>query len=305
VARWLGRRLAGDVRAIAVVARCVAQGDLAARVGGTVRGSEETSALALDLDHMIAQLSALFSSQRTFISHAAHELRSPLTAMRGEIQLALRRPRENEDYQRTLVEVLADVEALVQLAEDLLTLARIQAGVAPATGVAAVDVVTDAVRMARGLADARSVEVRTWTGDAKEASVVVAGARGDVARALRNLVENAIAHSPEGGSVDVALEAQTDRMAFVVTDRGSGVDAEDAPNLFEPFFRGGKTVGGEPRGAGLGLAIAREIARAWGGDVLHDPRHTLGARFDLVLPRTGAHDEAARSRRTDLTAAGR
>jgi signal transduction histidine kinase len=94
-------------------------------------------------------------------------------------------------------------------------------------------------------------------------------------------------------------------MAFVVTDRGSGVRAEDAPNLFEPFFRGWKTAGGEPGGAGLGLAIAREIARAWGGDVLHDPRHTPGARFYLLLPRRGAQDEAARSRGTDLTAAGR
>jgi two-component system OmpR family sensor kinase len=293
------------VRAIAAVARDVAQGDLAARVGDTVRGSEETSALASDLDHMIAQLSALFSSQRTFISHAAHELRSPLTAMRGEVQLALRRPRENEDYQRTLVEVLADVEALVQLAEDLLTLARIQAGVSPAAGVAAVDVVTDAVRMARGLAEARNVEIRTRPGNAADASVFVAGARGDVARALRNLIENAIAHSPEGGSIDVALEAQADRMAFVVTDRGSGVRAEDAPNLFEPFFRGGKTAGGEPGGAGLGLAIAREIARAWGGDVLHDPRHTPGARFSLELPRANGQSEPTAARGTELTAAGR
>jgi two-component system OmpR family sensor kinase len=288
VARWLGRRLTADVSTIAVAARAVARGELDARVGPSVRGSTETHGLASDLDHMIEQLSGLVSAQRTFISHAAHELRSPLTAIRGEIQLALRRPRENEAYQRTLVELLADVEGLAHLAEDLLTLARIQAGMTPGPGISASDVVSDAAHMARGLADARGVEVRLPLPDDPIGRIVVIGGGGDAARALRNLIDNAIAHSPEGSVVAVSLQEKDGRVAFSVCDHGEGVDPQDAPNLFEPFYRGVRESGGEPGGAGIGLAIARNIARACGGDLVHDARFSPGARFVLTLPVAGA-----------------
>jgi len=287
VANWLGRRLTADVSTIASAARAVARGELDARVGPNVRGSTETHALGSDLDHMIAQLAGLVSAQRTFISHAAHELRSPLTAIRGEIQLALRRPRENEEYQRTLVELLADVEGLAHLAEDLLTLARIPAGLAPGPGVAASEVVSDAAHMARGLADARGVEVQILAPDDPVGRTLVNGGGGDAARALRNLIDNAIAHSPEGAVVEVSLQEKDGRVEFTVSDHGEGIDPQDAPNIFEPFYRGVRDSGGEPGGAGIGLAIARNIARACGGDLVHDARFSPGARFVLEFPVAG------------------
>jgi two-component system heavy metal sensor histidine kinase CusS len=293
VARWLGRRLTADVRTIARAARAVAGGDLDARVGPDVRGSTETHALASNLDHMIEQLAGLVSAQRTFISHAAHELRSPLTAIRGEIQLALRRPRENEEYQRTLVEMLADVEGLAHLAEDLLTLARIQAGVAPGAAVAASEVVSDAAHMARGLADARGVDVELPAPDDPAGHTLVVGGGGDAARALRNLIDNAITHSAEGAVVIVSLQEASGRVAFSVSDQGVGVDPQDAPSLFEPFYRGLRDSGGEPGGAGLGLAIARNIARACGGDLCHDAKFSPGARFVLELPVAGGPGASA------------
>jgi len=290
VARWLGLRLTADVSTIASAARAVASGDLDARVGPGVRGSTETRALASDLDHMIEQLAGLVSAQRTFISHAAHELRSPLTAIRGEIQLALRRPRENEEYQRTLVEVLADVEGLAHLAEDLLTLARIQAGMTPSPAVAASDVVSDAARMARGLADARGVEVQLPALHDPAGRTLVIGGGGDASRALRNLIDNAITHSPEGAQIEVSLREKDGRVAFAVCDHGAGVDPQDAPSLFAPFYRGVRDSGGEPGGAGLGLAIARNIARACGGNLMHDAGFSPGARFVLELPVAGTPD---------------
>lgn len=297
VARWLGGRLAGDVDAIATVARSVTEGNLGARVGGGARRSAETKALAADLDRMIERLSALVASQRTFISHAAHELRSPLATLRGELQLALRRPREAAEYRHTIEGVLDDVEALTRLAEDLLTLARLEANAPTDQTVPIGEAVHDALRMARGLADARGVALLDASDPGGAASWPrVAGSRGEIARVLRNLVDNAVAHSPEGGTVTVAIALGEGSARVAVSDEGPGVSATDEPHIFAAFFRGAKDQGSEEVGAGLGLSIARGIARRHGGDVFLD-RATAGACFVLELPLGSAPPASASPRR--------
>jgi len=283
VARWVGERLAGDVHAIARVARKVAEGDLRARVGAVAIGSDDTRALAHDLDHMISQLGALVESQRTFISHAAHELRSPLATLRGELQLALRRPRDADGYQRALGEMLADVESLVRLAEDLLLLARLQAKAAPERESSPLDgVIHDALRMARGRAEERGTALQLH-GVAAAIGVQVWGARGELARLLRNLIDNAIAHSPPGTAVDLTLELG-DEVVLAVRGAGPGVRPEDRAHIFAPFYRGLQNPGSSG-GAGLGLSIARAIAEACGGKVELDEAATGGARFTVRLAR--------------------
>jgi len=288
LARWVGERLARDVHAIAGVARAVAEGNLDARVHGDARGSDETLALAADLDHMISQLSELVRSQRTFISHAAHELRSPLATLHGELQLALRRPREADAYRAALEEMRGDVETLVRLTEDLLLLARLQAGAAPLPSPTRVEsAVHEALRMARGLAEERGVQVRA-TGLADIGEVEVPSVRGgELARLLRNLIDNAISHSPRGGVVEVAVRVGS-RLELAVSDAGPGVAPEDRPHIFAPFYRGAHETPEHPAGAGLGLSIARAIAQGVGGDLALDESYTAGARFVVSLPRTGS-----------------
>ena len=288
LARWVGERLARDVHAIAGVARAVAEGNLDARVHGNARGSDETLALAADLDHMISQLSELVRSQRTFISHAAHELRSPLATLHGELQLALRRPREADAYRAALEEMRGDVETLVRLTEDLLLLARLQAGAAPLPSPTRVEsAVHEALRMARGLAEERGVQVRA-TGLADIGEVEVPSVRGgELARLLRNLIDNAISHSPRGGVVEVAVRVGS-RLELAVSDAGPGVAPEDRPHIFAPFYRGAHETPEHPAGAGLGLSIARAIAQGVGGDLALDESYTAGARFVVSLPRTGS-----------------
>ena len=284
VARWLGERLAGDVHAIARVARGVAEGDLQARVHDAAAGSDETRALASDLDHMISQLGALVESQRTFISHAAHELRSPLATLLGELQLALRRPRSDDEYRRSLEAMRADVEALVRLAEDLLLLARLQASSArPAERTPIDAVVAEGLRMARGRAEERNIQVRV-VGLELAAGAQIQAVRGELARVLRNLIDNAIAHSPVDGVVEVAIAVAGREVELIVTDAGPGVAPEDRPHIFAPFYRGLKDAPEGPVGAGLGLSIARTIARAAGGELTLDESHAGGARFIVRLP---------------------
>ncbi|MDI1432414.1 sensor histidine kinase [Polyangium sorediatum] len=283
--RWLGGRLAGDVHAIARVAREVERGNLEARVGGGAHGSAETRALAADLDHMIEHLGALVAAQRLFVSHAAHELRSPLSTLRGELQLALRRPRDAAGYQRTIEEALVDVEALSHLSEDLLTLARVQAPRSQGTDVMAVgDIVADALRLARGPAEARRVSLEQAPENTNDAPLLVHGDRGEIIRALRNLVDNAVAHGPAQSPVLTTITRRDASVEIAVIDRGPGVAKEDEPHIFEPFYRGTRDRGDDRPGAGLGLAIARGIARSLGGDVWLDVAHQSGARFVLSLP---------------------
>ncbi len=285
LARWLGTRLAADVDAIARVARDVTEGQLAARVGGSLRGSAETASLGRDLDHMITELDRLISIQRTFVSHAAHELRSPLATLRGELQLALRRPRKAEEYKQSIEEALAETEALIALAEDLLALARAQRSPTALDESSDLgDVLGDAVKMARGLAAAREIELVVEVG----AGVTVRGARSDLARLFRNLVDNAVMHSPAGERVELSVVEAPGRVKVSVVDRGAGVAREDADEVFSTFYRGARDRSSEAPGAGLGLPIAREIARAHGGEVTLDREWATGARFVVELERRSA-----------------
>ncbi|MFO0727976.1 MAG: HAMP domain-containing sensor histidine kinase [Myxococcota bacterium] len=285
VARLIGLRMARDVERIAATAQRVARGDLGARTDSRPFQSSETKTLAADLDHMVAQLSLLVDSQRTFISYAAHELRSPLAAIRGELQLALRRQRSVEEYEAALVEVLADVEALTQLAEGLLTLARVQ-GQGPSGSALLSEVLSDAARMSRGLAELKSVEILEPALSGAAASLRVPGSRTDLARLFRNLIDNAIAHSPKGAPVRIEVEPKDSGIEVAVRDHGAGVAAADQPHVFEPFYRGATEAGSEWSGVGLGLAIARGIARASGGELSLDTTSKEGARFVVVLPRS-------------------
>jgi two-component system heavy metal sensor histidine kinase CusS len=246
------------------------------------------------------------NAQRTFVSHAAHELRSPLATLRGELQLALRRERSAAEYRAAVEQALADVEELRQLAEDLLTLARVQKAGRPHNG-GTVDVrtiVVDAVHMARGHADSHHVAVLAPGTDDGVLSIPVRGVARDLARALRNLLDNAVSHSPEGGTVHLSVAVTTGGRAIdiAVEDEGPGVDEADLDRIFTPFWRGSNEESGAP-GAGLGLAIAREIARGHEGDIVVDkPASGRGARFVLRVPRAlgkslegseGARDQLA------------
>ncbi len=284
--RWLGGVLARDVGAIAQVARAVTHGDLDARVGVQATNSQETRALAGDLDEMVARLAELVRTQQSFVSHAAHELRSPLATLRGELQFALRRPREPEEYQRSLEMILEDVDALARLSEDLLSLARIQDkhGGGQSEVVRASDLVGDATKMARGLSAARGVSIVAELADERVSQTCVRGRRHELVRVLRNLIDNASQHGPSQGEVRISCALVNAGLEISVTDQGEGISESDRTKIFAPFFRGAKSQSGDQEGSGLGLSIARGIARAHGGEVEYDASHSPGARFVLKLP---------------------
>ncbi|WP_394836074.1 HAMP domain-containing histidine kinase [Pendulispora rubella] len=279
IAYWMSGRLTRDHRNIAAVARSVAGGDLTAR--SDVRSPDpEIVQLGSDMNNMVERLGELVSSQQRFIAHAAHELRSPLTALYGELQQALRKDREAVAYRQAIQQALEATRRLKLLANDLLTLARTRqdAGEGP-EAIALERMVEDARKLVADLATSRAVSL-----DIHLAKATVSHRHGDVTRLFRNLLENAIMHSPSGGVVRVECEHHGSMLHTWIVDQGPGIDEVDRERIFEPFFRAPHAVKTRD-GSGLGLGIAREIARAHGGDVQLDTTSSLpGARFLVVLP---------------------
>lgn len=275
---WLGGRMTLGLETLARSAGRVTAGGMALEVPPAAVRDEEVAALADALREMLARLEKLIATERRFASHAAHELRSPLTALRGEIELALRRERTAAEYAATLRDALEDTNRLVDLAEDLLVVARVQSGTTDDSDqetVAVGDLVSDAVAASTGRTDSKANILVDC------ADVSVRGSHVALVRMLRNLLDNAVVHGASADGVRVKARAEDGIIRIDVEDDGAGVSAGDRERVFEPFHRGEHAR--EVSGAGLGLGIAREIARRHGGDLELDSARSP-TRFVVRLP---------------------
>jgi len=277
LATWFMRRLTREYDAVAEAVRRVADGDLEARVATT----GDDTIFTRNVDEVLARLQTVVHAQRRFIANAAHELRSPLTALYGEVTLVLRKERSAAEHRAALEEVLDATGRLNTLADELLTLARLGAGTgAPRELIALEPLARDAAEECAIQGEPRGVKVRATLGEAK-----VQGRASELERVLRNLLDNALAHSPDGTTISLEVDVAGREARIAVTDEGPGVPTGDRERIFEPFFRGSHERAAERGGVGLGLAIVREIVRAHGGTIsLADRPGGSGARFEVRLP---------------------
>lgn len=280
---WLVRRNLREHQRIADILHRIATGDVKARVTGEV-SDRELRRVGSDIDEIAQRLAQLVGHQRRFIAHAAHELRSPLTALHGEIQQALRKERSGDEYRKSLGFLHKASGRLTHLADELLELARAEQ---PAKAIEPVSLelaLADVVESLQPLASEKNVTIRR---DPTNATVMAVA--GDVERIFRNLIDNAIRHSPAGSVVRLDVEAG-ETVRVCVRDQGDGVPPAERENIFEPFHRLPATRS-EAKGAGLGLAIARELAQKHGGDVVvSDEGNCFIAsfpRFKSALSATG------------------
>lgn len=238
---------------------------------------DEISRLATTMNAMLDRLAEAGENQRRFVADASHELRSPLTRIRTELEVDLNQP-DRADLAATHGVVLAEAVALQRLVDDLLYLARSDANAAPLRRhpTDLDDIVLAEVRRAR-----QDDEVRI---DA--AGVTAAHADVDprqITRVVRNLLDNAIRHA--ASAVTVELREIGGSVELRVSDDGPGVPAEQRENVFGRFARLDDARARDHGGTGLGLAISRDIALRHGGSLIIDPDHTGGASFVLTLPR--------------------
>jgi heavy metal sensor kinase len=248
-----------------------------------VRGTgDELDRLAGTLNGMLARLENTFTEMRRFSADAAHELRSPLTALKGTLEVTLRADRSGDEYRTALVSALEEVERLIRLAEDLLLLSRSTAGPeSPRARVELEPLVLEVADIGARLAKDRSVVVRVGP----VAPLAVLGDVGALRRAVLNLVENGVKYTPPGGRVELSVVADGAEAVLAVEDTGPGIDAADATRVFEAFVRLDAARARETGGSGLGLAIARSIVVAHRGTITVERALGGGARLTIRLPR--------------------
>ena len=221
--------------------------------------SDEVGRLALTLNRMLAALERAHAAEHRFLADASHELRSPVTALRGNIDYLLRHGPDNA----ALADLAADAERLTTLIDDLLALSREDAGAVP----------DDVVRL-DDLAEAAAAADPRVVVDAPE-PVAVRGDRLALDRALANLVENARRHGPKDGTITIAVGRGDGRARLAVRDEGAGLTAEQAEQAFDRFWRARR----DAPGSGLGLAIVRATAERHGGSAT-----VVGSEFAIELP---------------------
>ena len=277
----MARKSLRPVDEMSSAARRIDAEALARRIA--VRGTgDELDRLADTLNGMLARLENTFGEMRRFSADAAHELRSPLTALKGTLEVTLRADRSGVEYRAALVSALEEVERLIRLAEDLLLLSRSTAG--PESPRARVDLeplVLEVADIGTRLGKDRSVAVRVGP----IAPLAVLGDVGALRRVALNLVENGVKYTPPGGRVDLSVVADGADAVVVVEDTGPGIDAADATRIFEAFVRLDAARARETGGSGLGLAIARSIVVAHRGTIAVERAAGGGARFTIRLPR--------------------
>jgi signal transduction histidine kinase len=246
--------------------------------------TEEFTGLVAVLNDALQRLDRAFDAQRRMIADAGHDLRTPLTAMRGEIEIALRGERRPEDYRRVLGSVLEEVDHLTSISESLALLARLEAGELALDR--ANREVSSIVERATQKAQARDgTRTFTYHGTASDGTAPIDAHLLEIA--VNQLLDNTIKHTPTGTLVRTSVETDGSAVTVLVDDDGPGLPAETLPHLFEHFYRSdaSRTRTGA---AGLGLTIAAAIAGAHGGTIEAADSPMGGLRIVLRLPRTAA-----------------
>jgi len=267
----------------------LAQGDLKTRVA--VNGRDEVASLAITFNQMAEQLQAadnkqreLESLRRDLIAWVSHDLQTPLTSMRAILEaLSDGVVEDPETVKRYLNTAQRDVRSLSSLIDDLFQMAQLDAGGFPLNSASASlsDLISDTLESFTELAKQQEISLE---GNVDSDVDPVHMDTQAIGRVLKNLIGNALRHTPAQGRVSVWVRRTTQGVEVTVSDTGEGIRAEDIPHIFERFYRGEKSRNRVTGGAGLGLAIARGIVQAHGGDIRVESETNKGTQFTFRIP---------------------
>ncbi len=286
---FIAASVTDGLRQLAKAANRLAEGDLKART--TVTGIDEVAQVSIAFNEMAAQLEQaavereeLETLRRDLIAWTSHDLRTPLTSIRVMIE-ALHDGviTDDETRQRYYKTIRADIVALNGLINDLFELAQLEAGGPPLAleNHSLRDLISDMLETFRPLAESRQVTIEGQVGDDLDPVLMNASKIG---RVLSNLISNALQYTPEGGKVYVQAARNGNGIEVFVKDSGPGFEEKDIGRVFEKFYRGEQARTRATGGAGLGLAIARGIIEAHGGQMWADNGTDSGAIVGFMLP---------------------
>jgi heavy metal sensor kinase len=277
--RWFVGKALEPVTAMAQQARSTTEADFSLRLPVDESG-DELAELGASFNHLLDRLQSAFKRQQRFTGDAAHQLRTPLAVLLGQIGVARRRPRSTEEYQQTLAVLENQTVELSQIVESLLFLARSEEGASP----------PNLERVA--LDDWLAGYLERWESHPRRADLIANfNSKTTVkispvlfAQAVDNLLNNAFAYSPAGTPVKLVAARNGSRAVVSVEDHGMGIAPADQATIFEPFIRAAEARQAGIVGTGLGLAIVAQIARALGGEAQCESKPGEGSKFSLSLP---------------------
>ena len=282
---WLAHEALKPVDRLTRAAERIGRGNFSERVEEP-RTTDEIGRLANTFNEMISKLEQAFERERRFTADASHELRTPLAVLRGDIEVALRRDRSLEEYKRVLTSSLEEIERITRLTDDLLTLARSDAGekVLELAPVRLDRLALEAHSYIRPLAEAAGIDLAC---EGTQSPIVVEGDEKRLKQLLVNLLENAIKYTPAGGRARLSIATQDSSALLEVSDTGRGIPAGSLPHIFERFYRQTDPRDSRVTGFGLGLAISKWIVDAHRGSIEAESSEGKGSRFTVRLPLAG------------------
>ncbi len=283
---FLARRCLAPVERVSRDAEEISARDLTARLGHRDRLPKELRGLVDAFNGTIGRLEEAFDQQARLTADASHELRTPVSVLRAQAELALRKSRSPEEYREALETCLRAAERMSGIVEGLLTLARFDAGKADVRreSVLLAPIVTASIDLLRGEAESLGVAVVCHLDEG-------ARTQGDprlLAEVVTNLVSNGIRYNRVGGRLTVRLTSETDDVTFSVSDTGPGIPEASLPRLFDRFYRVDRARSSQRGGIGLGLAICQWIINAHAGSIEVESETGVGSTFVVRLPKDRA-----------------
>ena len=263
-------------------ARRITGSNLETRIEIT-NAAEELAVLVTSFNELLSRLDQSFDTMRRFVADASHELRTPISVIRGEADVALSRERSPAEYRESLTVVLDESRRLSRLVDDLLNLARADAGHVQLQthDFYLNELLAECCRSVQGLAHTRGLQLECRAGN----DLQFTGDEQLLRRLVINLLDNAIRYTPSGGQVTAALEAGAASVQLCVSDTGIGIAPIHAARIFERFYRAGEARNRQDGGFGLGLAIVKWIAESHRGTVTCTSDLGRGSTFTVNLPK--------------------
>ena len=288
---WMMRRGLAPLYELAGKAERLSATRLEFSAPQAAKETQELRPLSLALESALARLERSFRQQKRLTSDAAHELKTDVAIAKSSLQLLVMRPRTVEEYQQGLERCLEDNARIEKTVQDMLTLARVEHGDAPAVEREPVqcamrECVEKSMQQSEAFAQLRQVRVTLNA----EADSIVRLEERDGLLVCSNLLLNALQHSPPGSTVRLSLIADEQEMVLTVRDEGTGINAKDLMHVFEPFYRGDDSRDRKSGGTGLGLSICKAICERTNGSISIVNAKGGGAVATVRLPILHSHD---------------
>lgn len=278
---FLARKALNPVSEITGLARRIGAENLNERINVSTP-KDEIGMLATTINDMFERLEKSFMQIQQFTADASHELKTPLTILKGEMEIALRSEDDPEYMKETLESGLEEIDRMSYIVRNLLDLTKIdvEKEAVTKTRVRLDEVMTERIEHFRRLAEEKGVELKVTN----KTPAVVCGDPVRVGQLIFNLIDNGIKYTNAGGSVEVSVETGTDTAVVKVRDTGAGISKEDLPYIFDRFYRVDKARTRDVGGAGLGLSICKVIAESMGGKIDAVSSRGKGSTFIVRVP---------------------